>query len=110
MQLLQEELLGTPEVSSTDSIPTGFWQPEVMGIYLPGTGALGRGAWYEAGTPSSQDISPEFVSPTCQCGTSQSASVPLLPVWMYVVSLILQLSEFYSTQFLMVLIDGCSIS
>ena len=31
--------------------PQPFLQPEVMGTSLPGTGTLGWGAWYRAGTP-----------------------------------------------------------
>ena len=33
--------------------PCWFLQPEVVGTYLPGTGTLGWGAWYGAGTPCS---------------------------------------------------------
>ena len=48
--------------------------------------------------PTHVDVGPAF-----------SISLPLLPVWMNVVSLILQLSGFHSTQFLTVLSDVCSI-
>ena len=50
--------------------PCWFLQPEVMGIYLLGTRALGLGAWCAAGTPHSWDIHPEFLSTTHGCGTS----------------------------------------
>ena len=47
-----------------------FFQSEVVGTYLPGTRALGWGAWCGAGTPCSQNIPSEFLSTTCGCGTS----------------------------------------
>ena len=68
--VLQEEHLGASEVSSTNSIPAGFLQPEVVGTFLPGTETLCWGAWCWAGTPCSQDIPPEFFSSTYEYGTS----------------------------------------
>ena len=50
-----------------------------------------------------------FYPPHVDVGPACSASAPLLPVWMNVVSLILYLSVFQSTQFLTVLSDGCSL-
>ncbi|KAF6094767.1 hypothetical protein HJG60_011865 [Phyllostomus discolor] len=50
--------------------PHWFLQPELMGIYLPGTGTLGWGAWCGAGTPHSQYIPPKFLSTTHGLGTS----------------------------------------
>ena len=44
--------------------PLRFSQPEVMQIYLPGTGTLGCGSWCRAGTPCSWDIPPELLSTT----------------------------------------------
>ena len=41
-----------------------------MGTYLPGTGTLGWGSCYGAGTPHSRDYPPKFLSTTCVCGTS----------------------------------------
>ena len=41
-------------------------------------------------------------------GPAHSVNLPLLSVWMEVVSLIPYLSDFHSTQFLTVLSDGCS--
>ena len=38
--VLYGKLFWTSEVSSNNSIPTGFLQPEVMRTYLPGTGTL----------------------------------------------------------------------
>ena len=40
--------------------PHWFLQPEVMGIYLPGTGTLGCVVWPGAGITCSQGISPNF--------------------------------------------------
>ena len=86
----QEELFWTPTFSSTDSMPTVFLQPKVMGTYLSGAGTLDWVAWCGAGTSHSWDIPPEFLSTTCECMTSPfHTSLPLLPVWMDVVSLIL---------------------
>ena len=45
-------------------------QPEAVGTYLPGTGALGWGAWCRSGTLRSQDIPPECLSTTCGCRSS----------------------------------------
>ena len=50
--------------------PHWFLQPEIVGLYLPGTGTLGWGDWYGAGTPWSWDIPPEFLSTTSGCGTT----------------------------------------
>ena len=55
---------------------------------------------------------PRYPSPTfihVGVGPAHSASVPLLPVSMNVVSLIPLLSDFHSAWFLMFLSDGCSI-
>ena len=71
-----------------------FLQPEVKGIYLPGTRILDWVAWFRSGTPHSQDIPPEFLS-TWVWGQP----APLLLVWMDVVSSIPLLSDFHSTQF-----------
>ena len=65
-----------------------------MGIYFPGTGALGWGAWCGAGTP--QDSPPEFLS---TIGLWDESVLHLCPSyqsgWMDVVSLISELSDFY---------------
>ena len=53
--------------------PCWFLQPEVMGTYLPGTGALaggGGGGWCWAGSSCSWDIPPKFLSTTCGWETS----------------------------------------
>ena len=73
-----------------------FLQPDVIGTYIPGIGTLCWGAWGGAGTSCSWDIPPQFLSTTYVCGEpGPSMSVPLLEVWMGVVSLILQLSDFH---------------
>ena len=68
--------------------PANFLQIEVMGTYLPVTGALGWRTWYGAGTPCSQDLS-DFYPPHMGVGPAPSVSLPLLPVRMDMVSLIL---------------------
>ena len=50
--------------------PCWFSQPQVTENHLSGTGTLGWRHWYGAGTPCSQDIPPDFLSTTCECGTS----------------------------------------
>ena len=50
-----------------------------------------------------------FYPPHVGEGPAHFASVPLLRVWVDVVSLILWLSDFHSTQLLSVLSDGFSI-
>ena len=50
-----------------------------------------------------------FYPPPMDVGSAHSVSPPLLPVWMDVVSLISQSSDFHSTEFLMILSDGCSV-
>ena len=65
-----------------------FLLSEVVGNHLLCTGTLGWGSCCGPVAPCSQDIPPKFLSTTCEWGTS-SASGPLLPVWMDVVSLIL---------------------
>ena len=100
-----------PAVSSTASTPTGF-QPEVMGIYLSGTGTLGP---VPCGLASDGDhclprYPSQFLSTTtCECGTTHSlplcasppisATLPLLPVWMSVASLNPWLWDFCTARF-----------
>ena len=93
-----------PAVSSTLPTPTGFLQPGVMGIYLPGTGTLGWVVWCGAGIPRSQDITLFYNH--CTWVWDQlvqrlrvSASPPLLPVQMNVVSLIPSLSDSHTARF-----------
>ena len=77
-------------------------EPHQPGLYLLGFVARSYGglsSWHQnpgigaccgAGTPHSQDIPPKFLSTPLGCGTSWfrvSTSLPLLPVWMDVVSL-----------------------
>ena len=71
-------------------------EPEVVGTYLPGTGTLGWGAWCRAGGPGvglgllAPEISlPNFYPPHVDETPACSEFVPLLPVWVDMVSLIL---------------------
>ena len=91
MQALLEELPGAPDVSVFHSLnPHWFSQPEVMGTYLPGTGTLGWGSLCGAGTPCPEiSLLNSYPPHVCGDGPACSESVPLLPVWMDVVSLIL---------------------
>ena len=109
MWVLYEELLGAPEISSTDSIPTGFCSQKLWGLIFlalePWAGGPGVGLGLLA-----PEISLPILYPThVDLGPALSASVPLLPAWMDVVSLIPWSSDFYSTPFLVVLRGGCPI-
>ena len=87
-----------------------------MGTYLPGTGTLDWGGlmWSWGGSGVGLGLlAPEtcltnFNLPHVGEGPGGSAFATFLTVWMAVVSLIPWLSDFHSTWFLMVLIDGCS--
>ena len=54
-----EELIGLQQFFHQLNL-CWFLQPEVVGIYLPGTGTLGWGSWFVAEPLSSEDIPPEF--------------------------------------------------
>ena len=80
--------LGLQEPPPLTQSPLVF-EPEVVGIYLPGTGILG---WGPVGGPGL--LTPEisllnFYPPHMGEGRACSVSLPLLPVWMDVVYLIL---------------------
>ena len=82
-----EELLGAPEVSSTNSIPTGFYSLKLWGLIFlalePWAGEHGAGLGLL--TPQ---ISPLNFPPHVDMGPAHSMSVPLLMVQVDVVSLI----------------------
>ena len=60
-----------------------------MGTYLPGTGTLGWGPGMVLGLLALEVSLPNFYSPHVDVGPAHSKSLPLLPVWMDVVSVIL---------------------
>ena len=68
--------------------PCWVLQPKVVGTYLPGTGTLGWGACVGLGLLTCEISLPNFYLPHAGVGPARSASAPLLPVWMDVVSLI----------------------
>ena len=78
-----------------------FLQTEVMGTYPPATGILGWGL-VGAGLLAPQISLPNVHPPHRGEGQDYSSSVPLLSVWMDVVSLIPLFSDFHSTPYLMV--------
>ena len=69
--------------------------------WSPGLEEAQCGSW-DSSLPSFYPLHVDF-------GPAHSISAPVLPVWIGVVSLILQLSDFHSAQFLTVLSDGCSV-
>ena len=80
MWVLLEELLGTPEVSFTDSIPAGFCSQKLWGLIFlalePWAGGPGVGLGLLA-----REISLPNFYPHVGAAPVHSASVPL-PVWM----------------------------
>ena len=81
-------MLGAPAISFTDSIPTGFCSQKLLGLIFlalePWAGGLGMGLALLTPEISLLSFYPAHVS----VGPACSASAPLLPVWMDVVSLI----------------------
>ena len=66
--------------------PCCFLQPEVMGAYLPGTGTLGLGAGMGLGLLAREISLSNFYPSHVDVGLACSVSLPLLPVWMDVIS------------------------
>ena len=57
-----------------------------MGAYLSGTGTLGWGAWCVVGLLTPEISLPNFDPAQVDVEPALSVSLPLLPVWMDVVS------------------------
>ena len=76
-----------PAVSSTDSIPAGFYSQKLWGLIFlalePWAGETSVGLGLLAPKMSLLN----FYPPHMHVGPGYSASVPLLPIWMGVVSL-----------------------
>ena len=107
MWVLENELIGTWDVSDTDSILM-FEARNYGGLFsCHCTSGLGAG-WYGARTPYSLDIPPEFLSSTSGCETSPfyvSTPPTRLDGCDFFNSVVARL---HLAQFLMVLSDGCS--
>ena len=69
--------------------PCWFLEPRVLGTYLPGTGNLGWGPGVGLGLLTPKISLPKFYLSHMEVGPVCSVFLPLLPVWMDVVSLIL---------------------
>ena len=69
----------------------------------------GVGPWGGAGSLTPEISLQNFYPVHMGGGSAHFSSVPLLPVWMNVASLIPLFPDFHSTQYLMVLSDGCPI-
>ena len=89
MWVLYEELLGAPEISSTDSIPTGFCSQKLWGLIFlalePWAGGPGVGMGFLAPEISLLN----FYPPQVCMEPAHSRSAHLLKVWRDLVSLIL---------------------
>ena len=83
MWVLYGKLFWTSEVSSNNSIPTGFLQPEFMGTYLPGAGTLAWGPDVGLVFLAPETSLPNFYPPHMDVGPGCSTSSLL---WMDVVS------------------------
>ena len=68
--------------------PHWVLQTEVLGTYLPGTGTLDWGPGVSVGLLAPKISFRNLYPPHMDGGQAHSASLPLLPVWMNVVSLI----------------------
>ena len=68
--------------------PHWFLRPEILGIYLPGTGTLGWGPGVGLGLLIPEIPLPNFYPPHEGERPARSACAPLLSLWMDVVSLI----------------------
>ena len=88
MWILSEELLGTPEVSSTNSTPASFCSQKLWRLIFLALEAWGGGPDVVLGLPAPEMCLLNFYPPHLGEGPAHSVSVPLLPVWMEVVSLI----------------------
>ena len=89
MWVLYEELLGTPEVSSIDSIPAGFCIQKLWGLIFLTLEPWAGESVVGMGLLASNISLPNFYPPHMDVGPACSISLPFLPVWMDVVSLIL---------------------
>ena len=86
-----------------------FLQIEVVGTHLLALEPWARGPGVGLGLLAPEISLPNFYPPHMGEGPTHSVFVPLLVVWVDVISLILWSSDFPSTRFLTVLSDGCSI-
>ena len=76
--------------------PHRFLQPKVMVIYLPNDGTLGCVVWPGAGLIHSQGILPIHSASATTTYPPIFMILPLLPIWMNVVSLNPWLSDFHT--------------
>ena len=78
-----------PEVSSTNSIPDGFCSLKLWGLIFLALELWAGGPGVGLGLLAPKISLPNFYPPDVDVGPAHSVSVPLLPVWVDVVSLIL---------------------
>ena len=89
MWVLLEELLGAPAVSSTDSVLNGSCSQNLWGFIFLALEPWAVGPGVELGLLTPDIPLLNFYPPHMGEGPACSAPVPLLPVWMDMVSLIL---------------------
>ena len=85
----QEELLRAPVPSSTDSTPTGFHSQVLWGLIFLALESWAGGPEVDVALFTPEISLWNFYPPYVVVGPARSESLPLLPVWMDVVSLIL---------------------
>ena len=75
------ELLGAPEVSSTNSIPTGFYSLKLWGLIFLALEpwAVGPGVGLGLFTPEISLL--DFYPPHVDLGPAYSTFLPFLPIW-----------------------------
>ena len=77
------------EVSSTDSVPAGFYSQTSWGLIFLALEPWAGGPGVGLGVITAEIALLNFYLPHVDVGPAHSVSGPLLPVWMDVVSLIL---------------------
>ena len=104
--VLKGELLGIREVSPTVSISSGFCSQKLWILIFLALEPQDGWPCMGLGLLVPEIFLPNFYPPHMDVGPAHFTSVPILPFWMDVVSLIPYLSVFHSTHFLIILTYG----
>ena len=82
MWVLLGKLLGTPEVSSTNSILAGFCSQKLWGLTFLALEPWAQGPGVGLGLLAPEIALPNFYPPHMDVEPAHSACLPFLPVWM----------------------------